>query len=72
MLGFASMLLALGTRNVIASVVAVPDAGAERLMRALHQALVRGQRPAPALASARGTLPASELPLTGFLSLGVG
>ena len=72
LLGFASMLLALGTRNVIASVVAVPDAGAERLMRALHQALVRGQRPAPALASARGTLPASELPLTGFLSLGVG
>ena len=41
-------------------------------MRALHQALVTGQRPAPALATARGTLPASELPLTGFLSLGVG
>ena len=72
LLGFASMLLALGTRDVVASVVAVPDAGAERLMRALHRALVTGQRPAPALASARGTLPATELPLTGFLSLGAG
>jgi hypothetical protein len=72
LLGFASMLLALGTRNVIASVVAVPDAGATRLMRALHRALVTGQRPAPALASARGALLASELPLTGFLSLGAG
>jgi hypothetical protein len=72
LLGLSAMLLALGTRNVIASVVAVPDAGATRLMRALHRALAAGQRPALALASARSTLPATDLPLTGFLCLGAG
>ena len=43
----------MGTRTIIASVVPVPDAGAKRLMIALHRHLTAGDSPSVALAKAQ-------------------
>jgi CHAT domain-containing protein len=72
LLGFAAALLNMGTRTVIASTVPVPDAAAKRLMRALHERLVAGVPPAPALAAAQQLVAERELALTGFACLGSG
>jgi CHAT domain len=72
LLGFASALLGMGARTVLASVVAVPDAAAKRLMLALHGQLAAGERPAVALARAQQTLRPRESALAGFVCLGTG
>ncbi|MBM9468028.1 CHAT domain-containing protein [Nakamurella leprariae] len=55
-LGFVSALLARGTRGVLASVVAVPDAASALIMPVLHAALADGGTMASALATARSVL----------------
>jgi hypothetical protein len=72
LLGFASALLNMGTRTVIASSVPVPDAAAKRLMTELHARLVSGASPAAALADAQRRLIGSQPPLGGFVCLGSG
>lgn len=53
LMGLAAVLLALGTRTIIASVAPVPDGGTELFMVALHARLQAGVPPAAALAGAR-------------------
>jgi CHAT domain-containing protein len=72
LLGLASALLAMGTRTIIASVVAVPDAHARRLMLAFHRELASGASPALALARAQATLRGAAAALAGFVCLGSG
>jgi tetratricopeptide (TPR) repeat protein len=60
LLGLAAALVALGSRAVVASVVAVPDLDAAPLMLAFHEAVAAGTSPAAALARAVSCLdPAS-------------
>ncbi|HWH09642.1 MAG TPA: CHAT domain-containing protein [Solirubrobacteraceae bacterium] len=72
LLGFASALIGMGARTVLASVVAVPDAAAKRLMLAMHRHLVAGDGPALALARAQRALRPRESALAGFVCLGAG
>jgi CHAT domain-containing protein len=72
LLGLAAVLLGLGTRTIVASVVPVPDAAARRLMVALHRNLVAGDGPATALAHAQATLRGKLGALAGFVCLGSG
>jgi hypothetical protein len=68
-------LLCLGTRTIVAPVVAVPDAATMPLMLALHDGLGRGLPPAESLAAARTTLQPSDDTLVasmGFVCFGVG
>jgi CHAT domain-containing protein len=51
--GFAHALLGLGARDVVAPVLAVPDAATRPIMVALHRELRAGTAPAEALAVAR-------------------
>jgi len=53
LLGLAAALFALGTSDVVASVVPVPDQATARLMVDLHAHLATGTAPAEALARAR-------------------
>jgi CHAT domain-containing protein len=53
LVGFASSLLPLGTRTVVASVAPVPDTTSRELMVELHRHLRAGEPPATALAQAR-------------------
>lgn len=52
-MGLVAVLLALGTRTVIAPVLPVADAATAPLMDALHAGLCRGESPAAAMAAAR-------------------
>jgi CHAT domain-containing protein len=72
LLGFAAALIGMGTRTIIASVVPVPDAGAKRLMIALHARLVAGDSPSAALAKAQERIGPRSYGLTGFVCLGTG
>jgi len=72
LLGFAAALIGMGTRTVLASVVAVPDAAVKRLMLALHRHLAAGETPAVALAAAQSRLRSHESALAGFVCLGAG
>ena len=72
LLGFAAMLISLGTRTIIASIVPIPDAPAKRLMTALHTRLTAGDSPAAALAHAQAALRPSAFPLAGFVCIGTG
>ena len=72
LLGIAAALLGMGTRTVIASVVAAPDASTKRLMTALHRHLREGDSPAAALARAQAALRPRDAPLAGFICLGSG
>src|SRR5262249_14308519 len=58
LLGLAATLLGLGTRTIIASVAPISDRTTPRVMRALHEELVRGTPPARALARAQARHPA--------------
>lgn len=60
LLGLTTALFALGTRAIVASVVAVPDAESAPLMTALHDRLARGAPIGRALVEARATLDASN------------
>jgi hypothetical protein len=72
LLGFAAALLEMGTRAVIASGVAVPDAAVVRLMSRLHELLGSGRSPGTALAIAQRELAPRTLALGGFVCLGRG
>jgi hypothetical protein len=68
LLGMAAVMLGMGTRTIVASVVPVRDAVARRLMLTFHRELLAGARPAAALAKAQATLGAGS----GFVCLGSG
>jgi CHAT domain-containing protein len=67
LLGLATALLAMGTRTIVASLLAVPDAAAKRMMLALHRNLRDGVAPAAALADVQ-----ARAPVPGFICLGSG
>jgi len=71
LMGFAAVLLALGTQSLIATVVPVLDASAQRLMLALHAELREGRRPAVALAAAQSAA-ASTVEAAAFVCYGAG
>jgi hypothetical protein len=72
LLGIAAALIGMGTRTIIASVVPVPDAGAKRLMIALHTHVTAGDSPAIALAKAQAGLTVGRFGQAGFVCLGTG
>jgi CHAT domain-containing protein len=72
LLGFAAALIGMGTRTIIASVVPVSDAGAKRLMIALHARLLAGDSPSTALARAQTRISPRNYGLAGFVCLGTG
>lgn len=59
-MGLVSALLSLGSRNVVATVIAVPDAPTAELMLGVHAELRRGAEPATALFTARHVLDRSD------------
>jgi CHAT domain-containing protein len=76
LIGLASVLLALGTNVLVASIIPVPDAATRTLMCAFHERLVHGDPPAAALAAAQEQVaregPAGVAAAAGFLCLGGG
>lgn len=75
LLGLVAVLLAMGTRAVVAPVTPVPDAPTRRLMVAFHEALAGGQPVAAALAGAQaaaGDDPAMLAAAGGFVCFGDG
>lgn len=76
-LGLASVLLALGTSTLVATVIPVPDRASRPVMLRFHRFLDAGLRPAHALAEAqrqlagRGTA-ASRVATIGFVCFGAG
>ena len=72
LLGFAAALIGMGTRTIIASVVAVPDLEAKRLMISLHGHLTAGDSPSVALAKAQEGLSPRGYGQAGFVCLGTG
>ena len=74
LMGLASVLLALGTNVLIASIIPVPDEATRRLMCVFHEELAAGAGPAAALAAAQarvaGDGPAGLAAAAGFLCLG--
>jgi CHAT domain-containing protein len=72
LLGLSALILAMGTRTLIASVAPVPDLAARRTMVAFHRQLAGGASPAWALARAQEALPSRSSRAAGFVCLGVG
>ena len=76
LMGLASVLLALGTNVLVASIVPVPDEATRKLMCAFHERLAAGDPPASALAAAQERIaadgPAGLAAAAGFLCLGGG
>lgn len=76
LLGLSATFMALGTAQLVASVVPVPDAETMRLMVAFHRGLVAGRAPAVALAAAqevlRGEGTDSLVAVAGFSCFGAG
>jgi tetratricopeptide (TPR) repeat protein len=74
LLGLSATFLALGTRQIIAPVVSVPDAETAPLMIAFHRFLAAGELVASALARAQQELsdthPAATAAAAGFVSIG--
>ncbi|MEJ2853197.1 MULTISPECIES: CHAT domain-containing protein [unclassified Saccharothrix] len=76
-LGLASVLLALGTTTLVATVVPVPDEATRPLVLRFHTLLDDGLPPAHALAEAQRDLstearPADRVAAVGFLCFGAG
>jgi hypothetical protein len=75
-LGFGAALLGGGSSTVVAPVVAIPDSSTVPLMRAYHRGLIRGYRPAEALADAQAAIQAEDTAqwaaAAGFICLGAG
>jgi CHAT domain len=73
-MGLASVLLALGTNVLVASIVPVPDDATRRLMCVFHEHIAAGVAPAPALAAAQARVAAEDASglaaAAGFLCLG--
>ncbi len=76
LLGFSATLLSLGTQQLIASVVPIPDVETAPLMIAFHQQLVAGQGAAMALSQAQRQLADGEsramAAAAGFICIGDG
>lgn len=76
LLGMAAALLAAGTSTLVASVLPLPDLATVDLMRVYHEALLRGRRPAAALAEAQAGTdeddPAAVVAAAGFVCMGAG
>jgi CHAT domain-containing protein len=74
LMSLSAAFLALGTRQVIASVVPVPDAETVPLMVAFHRRLAAGIPTVPALAAAQSELgrgdPAAMAAAARFISIG--
>lgn len=74
LMSLSAAFLALGTRQVVASVVPVPDAETVPLMVAFHRRLAAGIPTAPALAAAQAELgrgdPAAMAAAARFISIG--
>jgi tetratricopeptide (TPR) repeat protein len=75
LLGLGAAFMARGTRQLIASVLPVPDAATAPLMVAMHRLLAKGVAPAEALAAAQVCVAAEGDPVTtaaaaGFVCLG--
>src|SRR5262249_60102655 len=74
LMGLASVLLALGTNVLVASIVPVPDDATRRLMCVFHEHLAARVAPAPALAAAQARVAdedaAGLAAAAGFLCLG--
>ncbi|MDQ4036859.1 MAG: CHAT domain-containing protein, partial [Actinomycetota bacterium] len=60
LMGLAASLLSLGTRTLVASVVAVPDEHTAQLMLAVHRLLRAGSPPAEALCRAQAQTDSSD------------
>jgi hypothetical protein len=76
LMGLAAAFLTLGTRSIVASVLAAPDHDTRLLMLALHARLRAGDPPRVALASAQERIAAGGdtglAAAVGFVCLGVG
>jgi CHAT domain-containing protein len=76
LLGLSAAFLARETRQVIASVVPIPDAATARLMVSLHTRLAQGAPVAAALAHAQESIdqddPAAYAAAAGFICIGAG
>ena len=76
LLGFSATLLSLGTQQLIASVVPVPDVETAPLMIAFHRQLTAGHEAADALSQAQRQLADSEsrtmAAAAGFICIGDG
>jgi CHAT domain-containing protein len=74
LIGLSAAFLALGTRQVVASVVPVPDAETVPLMVAFHRRVAAGLATVPALAAAQAELgagvPEAMAASAGFVSIG--
>ena len=74
LIGLSATFLALGTSQVVASVVPVPDAETVPLMVAFHRRLAAGTPTVPALAAAQTELgygePDAMAAAAGFISIG--
>ncbi|HEX3749062.1 MAG TPA: CHAT domain-containing protein [Streptosporangiaceae bacterium] len=74
LIGLSAAFLALGTRQVVASVVPVPDAETVPLMVAFHRRVAAGTPTIPALATAQAELgagaPEAMAASAGFISIG--
>ncbi|WP_100498889.1 CHAT domain-containing protein [Geodermatophilus chilensis] len=74
LLGLTAAFLSLGTRQVVASVIPVPDAETAPLMTAFHELLAAGRSVAAALAEAQArtsaTEPAVVAAAAGFVCVG--
>jgi CHAT domain-containing protein len=74
LMGLSAAFLALGTRQVVASVVPVPDAETVPLMVAFHRRVAKGTATVPALAAAQAELgagvPEAMAASAGFVSIG--
>lgn len=76
LMGLAASVLGLGTRTLVASVVAVPDDHTAHLMLAFHRHLKAGARPAEALCRAQASVDATDpraiAAAAGFVCFGAG
>jgi len=74
LIGLSATFLALGTSQVVASVVPIPDAETVPLMVAFHRRLAAGTPTVPALAAAQAELgagaPEAMAAAAGFVSIG--
>jgi CHAT domain-containing protein len=74
LIGLSATFLALGTSQVVASVVPVPDAETVPLMVAFHRRLAAGTPTVPALAAAQAELghrePETMAAAAGFVTIG--
>jgi CHAT domain-containing protein len=74
LLGFSAAVLSLGTKNLMASVVPVPDLTTASFMVNVHHRLARKERPPDALAHARNDVcalhQAELLTTAGFVCFG--